>query len=300
MSLTGVITVIPTFFTQDRMIDYLSISEHIKNQIDAGIKTIVILGTTSETPTLSIDEKISTASIIFDDFSDKIKIIVGVSGNNTQEVINEAKCLEPYCHYMMLSAPYYNKPSQEGLYQHFSSVISQVNREFILYNVPSRCGVNIDPETVHRLKLDFSRVIGIKEASGSIEQIIKIKTLCKDFNILSGDDALTLPFMSIGAVGVISVVSNIVPEQMSYMVQLFNEGDISNAFFMFYKLHPLMKLCFIESNPVPIKYILHKRYNFEEFVRLPLVSLTQINREIIDGYFASEFKQINENNMMNL
>ena len=291
--ISGVITVIPTFFTQDRGIDYVSISEHIKNQINSGIKTIVILSTTSETPTLSLNERISIATTIFDEFSDRINIIVGISGNNTLEVINEAKILEPYCHYMMISAPYYNKPSQEGLYQHFYSVISQVNREFILYNVPSRCGVNIEPETVHRLTCDFSRIIGINEASGSINQVIKIRTLCKDINILSGEDALTLPFMSVGAVGVISVASNIIPTQMVYMLQQFNQGKLFNASYIFYKLHSLIKLCFIESDPTPIKYILHKRYNFGEFVRLPLVCLTQINKEIIDSYFENEFKNIN-------
>ena len=228
------------------------------------------------------------ATSVHDTFFDKIKIIIGISGCNTPDVVNEARLFEPYCHYMMLSAPYYNNPSQEGLYLHFSAVIAEINREFILYNIPSRCGVNIEPDTVKRLCTKFSRIVGIKEASGSVNQVMDIKKQCNNIYILSGDDALTLPFMAVGAVGVVSVVSNVVPKQMIDMYNKYVNGSYDDATSVFYKLYPLMKLCFIEPNPVPIKYILHKQDAlFLDCVRMPLAPLSEKSKEVIDIYFSN-------------
>jgi len=276
----NVITVIPTFFDAQNKIDIVSIKKHIDSQINAGIQTIVILGTTSETPTLTKDEKIFIVENICKDYKDKLSIIIGISGNDTASVLEETKLYETYGDAIMISAPYYNKPTQEGLYQHFSKIISNSQSKFILYNVPSRSGVNIDPTTVARIYNDFPlKVIGIKEASGSIEQVMKIKSLCK-IKILSGDDALVLPFMSIGAEGVISVVSNIVPNKMTLMISHFKEKNLIEAQKIFYELYNLMKLCFIESNPVPLKYILSQTINTLPNVRLPLVELELKNKDL--------------------
>jgi len=280
-----VITVIPTFFDSNNKIDLVSIKTHINNQIKSGIKTIVILGTTSETPTLTQKEKMFIIENICNEYNGKVSIIIGVSGNDTNSLLEETKLYESYGNTIMISAPYYNKPSQEGLYQHFSKIISNIHNQFILYNVPSRSGVNIEPTTIARLYNEFSyKIIGIKEASGSIEQVMKIKSLC-NIKILSGDDALVLPFMAVGAEGVISIVSNIVPEEMILMISLFKEGKLKEANKIFYELYNLMKLCFVESNPVPLKYILSKTTNTLPNVRLPLVELEEKNKDLFINFF---------------
>jgi 4-hydroxy-tetrahydrodipicolinate synthase len=298
----SVITVIPTFFTEENEVDYTAISKHIEKQCDSGIKTIVILGTTSETPTLNLEEKINIASLVWESFHEKINIICGVGGFNTPDVFKEACALESFCNAIMISAPYYNKPSQEGIYQHMSHIISNLDKEFVLYNVPSRCGVNMEPETIARIFNDFKNVKAIKEASGSIEQVIRIKSLC-DIVVMSGDDALTLPFMSVGATGVISVVSNAIPKQMLMLVNAFSSGNFSVAKESFYNCYPLMKLCFIESNPVPIKYILHKFNNSNEhnyeLVRLPMVKLSNQSKQKINDYLDTTYESVFESIVSN-
>jgi len=280
----GVITVIPTFFTHDNLIDHNAILNHINNQINSGIKTLVLFGTTSETCTLSDLEKRTIIDSLKGYINDKINIIIGLSGNNTSEVLKEAHKLENSCDIFMISAPYYNKPSQEGLYQHFKTIVSNIKKDFIIYNVPSRCGVNIEPETVARLFNDFPNIKAIKEASGSIQQVIKIKSLC-NIHILSGDDELTLPFMSIGATGVISVISNILPTEMIIMVDQFKNNNILEAQNIFYSIQKIIKLAFIESNPVPIKYLINKTNSLiNDKVRLPLVRLSNESKIIIDKY----------------
>jgi 4-hydroxy-tetrahydrodipicolinate synthase len=292
MSFNNIITVIPTFFDNNNNIDFNGINNHIEKQIEMGIKTIIILGTTSETPTLTKNEKLFIVNSVYKKFNSKLKIIIGISGNETTSVIDECNNYSLYGDGYMISAPYYNKPSQEGLYQHFQKIITSTSKNIILYNVPSRCGVNIEPETIARIHNNFPQVVAIKEASGSIEQVIKIKTL-SSINIYSGDDGLTLPFMSIGAIGVISVVSNICPEEIIKMVDEFSKGNISNATIIFYNINPLIKLAFIESNPVPIKYLINKfNNNLSEQVRLPLVELTNSNKLIINNWLNknTEFK----------
>ena len=293
----SVFTVIPTFFDENGQVDMEAIISHINRQYNETIRKIVILGTTSETPTLSMDEKIMIAKNVWANFNEDLDIVVGISGNNTSEVRSEAILLEPYCHSMMLSAPYYNKPSQNGIYEHFKQVINSVNREFIIYNVPSRCGVNIEPTTIARLFNDFSQVKAIKEASGSIEQVMKIKSLC-DINILSGDDALTLPYLSVGATGVISVVSNVIPVVMLSLVQNFSNNLLKTQG-TFFRHYELMKLCFCDSNPVPVKYMMSLKYAKPtlSFVRLPLMELTNENKnKINDEYYNIE----NSMNLMHI
>ena len=291
MQYNSVITVIPTFFTDNNTINLNSIINHITYQFTKSIKKIVILGTTSETPTLKISEKIDIAKTVWNNFNTILDIVIGLSGNDTDEVIEEAKLLEHYCHSMMLSAPYYNKPSQGGIYEHFKDVITSVNKEFIIYNVPSRCGVNIEPETIAKLFNDFKNIKAIKEASGSIDQVMKIRMLC-DINILSGDDALILPFMSVGAVGVISVLSNVIPKTMLNIVNNFTDGKIKEASNQFYNNYDLIKMAFCESNPVPIKAMLSHElvYNDKSLtnVRKPLLKITDDNYKIISDMISSK------------
>ena len=288
-SFSGVITVIPTFFDYFNKINLDGINNHIEKQITSGIKTIVILGTTSETPTLSSDEKLSIVKSVHDKFANKIRIIIGLSGNDTVSVVNECELYSNYGDALMISPPYYNKPTQEGIFQHFEKIITSTNKEIIIYNIPSRCGVNIEPDTILKMYNMFDRVVAIKEASGSIDQVIKIKSIC-DIDILSGDDGLVLPFMSVGAVGVISVISNISPVEMIELVESFSKGDIHIATDRFYQLYPLIKVAFIESNPVPIKYLINRTNHFlSTAVRLPLVQLSNTNMLIVNNWLDKNF-----------
>lgn len=286
---TDVITVIPTFFDNSNNVDIAQILNHIQKQIDANIKTIVILGTTSETPTLSQEEKLLIIEEVFITFEKKLTIIIGVSGFDTKVILQEINLYEKYNCLFMISAPYYNKPSQEGLFLHFSTIFSKINKQFILYNVPSRSGVNINPETIAKLYNNFpNKLIAIKEASGSVEQVIKIKSLC-NIIILSGDDSLTLSFMAVGAIGVISVVSNIIPNEMLLMVQHFKEGNIIFSQNILYEIYELMKLCFIESNPVPLKFIMNYiNHDISANVRLPLTQLEDKNKFVIYKYLTTK------------
>ncbi len=283
MSISKVVTVIPTFFTPSGVIDYAMICAHINRQISNGIKSIVILGTTSEAPTLSQHERIVYAHHVFKNFSDKVNITVGLGGNNTAEMVEEIKQLDNSAHNIMISQPAYNKPTQEGIYQHFKVLIDASTKPIIIYNIPSRCGVNIEPKTVQRIWEYSTRVIGIKEASGNLEQIMSIKEACPNLLIWSGDDNIVLPVLSVGGYGVISVVSNVVPKLMTNIIFAFETGNIKPAYELFYQIKSLIKMCFIESNPVPVKYILSLEHNETtmEYVRLPLVTLSDQSKETI-------------------
>jgi len=277
-----VITVIPTFFNDDTSIDYESIKSHITNQMDRGIETIAILGTTSEAPTLSLEERIQVAEFVFNNFSKNLTIIVGLGGNNTKEMIYELKLIESFANLIMISQPSYNKPSQEGIYQHFKILIESTDRQIIIYNVPSRCGVNINPTTVQKIKNISNRVVAIKEASGDLAQMMQIKEHCPDLQLYSGDDGIILPVLSIGGVGVISVISNLLPEVVLSVVNEFFNGNMVTAQSNFYSLRPFVKFCFIETNPVPIKYMLSilTSKNSMANVRLPLVQLTNESKNL--------------------
>lgn len=277
-----VITVIPTFFNNDTSIDYESIKSHITNQMDRGIETIAILGTTSEAPTLSLEERIQVAEFVFNNFNKYLTIIIGLGGNNTKEMIHELKLIESFANLIMISQPSYNKPSQEGIYQHFKTLIESTDRQIIIYNVPSRCGVNINPTTVQKIKNISNRVVAIKEASGDLSQMMQIKEHCPDLQLYSGDDGIILPVLSIGGVGVISVISNLLPEVVLSVVNEFFNGNMVTAQSNFYSLRPFVKFCFIETNPVPIKYMLSilTGKNSMANVRLPLVQLTNESKNL--------------------
>lgn len=276
MSMSKVITVIPTFFNNDNTVDYNSIKNHIVTQLNKGIQDIVILGTTSEAPTLTLNERVCLAEFVHSNFANSVGIIIGIGGNNTMEMIQELKMIDRFADAIMISQPSYNKPSQEGIFQHYSQLINSTNKNIVIYNIPSRCGVNIEPSTVKKICSISNRVVAIKEASGSIDQMMQIKELCPHLRLYSGDDALILPALSIGGYGVISVVSNIIPEYVISLINEFTDGNLMSAQHFFYKIRPLIKYCFVESNPVPVKYMLSVLTNVSSManVRLPLVQLT--------------------------
>jgi len=281
-----VITVIPTFFNDDFSIDYQSMKSHINDQIERGIETIVILGTTSEAPTLSLEERVQVAEFVFNNFSKHLTIIVGLGGNNTKEMIHELKLIEPFANLIMISQPSYNKPSQEGIFQHFKILIESTERQIIIYNIPSRCGVNINPNTIQRISGLTDRVVAIKEASGDLSQMMQIREQCPNLELYSGDDGLVLPVLSIGGVGVISVVSNILPEVVISMIDEYFLGNLSRSQIYFYQLRPYIKFCFIETNPVPVKYMLSVLSEKKSLanVRLPLVELTNESKKLLPEF----------------
>ena len=285
---SNVFTVIPTLFKDNGEVDYDSIMTHISRQKEAGIKTIVIMGTTSETPTLTIEEKITLTTIVWDKFNTTLNIVIGIGGFNTLTVQSSLLVFKTLCHGFMISTPYYNKPSQEGLYKHFFSLAHSVpEHPIILYNVPSRTGVNMLPSTVIRLYNDCENIKAIKEASGSLDQVSEIVSN-SDMIVLSGDDSLVLPMLSVGAQGCISVTSNVFPQKMIEMVELFKSGKTSEASLVHKHLFPVFKLMFCETNPAPLKYFMHKFQMHTNYdVRLPLVKLSDSSVENINFYFRT-------------
>lgn len=281
----GVYTVVVTPFLEDNKVDYESIDNIIKNQINKGVSGLVLLGTTSESPTLSIVEKLEIVKFVSKHYGGVFEIIVGIGGNNTLKTIEFGKMIKNYVHGFMVTVPNYNKPSQEGIYNHFTMIANTFAEvPIMMYNIPSRCGVNMTPETVKQIYGDCDNIVAIKEASGSLEQAIKIKSLC-DIRIFSGDDSLILPILAIGGVGVISVASNIFPWEISHIVNSFS-NNIEQSRNLYYKFHNFIKALFITTNPVPVKYLLCKfgLINYD-FVRLPLVkdnNLEEKMKEIVN------------------
>ena len=275
---TGVYSVIPTFF-KDRELDMDSIFKTIQFQITNGVKNIVLLGTTSETPTLSKEEQVEIVTKVWNEFKEQINIIVGIGTNNTKTTLENGFLFREMCHAFMVTVPYYNKPSQEGIYQHFATVAQLIaDKPIMMYNIPSRCGVSVEPKVIADLYNSFDNIKAIKEASGSIQQTQEINQLC-DIVILSGDDALTLPLMSVGAKGVVSVASNIIPDRMVKLVEMFNNGNVTEAYQMNKTMYPLFKALFVDTNPIPLKYFSKQiGLSEEDSVRLPLVKSTDSNK----------------------
>jgi len=283
----GVYTVIPTFFKNSE-VDLEQLEKSIIHQINNNVKNIVLLGTTSETPTLSNNEQELIVKTTWEKFNGKINIIVGIGTNNTKTTLENAFKFREFCDAFMVTTPYYNKPSQEGIYAHFSTIAQLIeDKPIMLYNIPSRTGVSISADIVANLYNSFNNIKAIKEASGNIQHSLDIKNLC-DIVILSGDDALTLPLMSIGAQGVVSVASNIIPMQMTTLVELFKSNKIDLMIEMNKQLYPLFKSLFLDTNPVPLKYLMVKHgLATDESVRLPLVKIQSADIKNQIDYIAS-------------
>jgi 4-hydroxy-tetrahydrodipicolinate synthase len=270
---TGIGTALVTPFRTDGSLDEAAIRSLAKRQIDAGIKFLVPCGTTGESPTLTHAEHLRVVELTLEVAKGKVPVLAGAGGYNTAEVISLANELKKLGADGILSVtPYYNKPTQEGLFQHFKAIASAVNLPIILYSVQGRTGVNIEPSTVLRLS-QIPNIVGVKEASGNISQMGAILNLAhKEFLVLSGDDALTLPLISLGGRGLISVASNEIPAQMTRLVQAALAGDFAEARRLHFQYLSLMDINFVESNPIPVKAALAEMGLLQPVWRLPLVA----------------------------
>jgi 4-hydroxy-tetrahydrodipicolinate synthase len=285
---TGTGTALVTPFRRDGSLDEPTLRSLVKRQIAAGIDFLVPCGTTGESPTLTDEERRRVVEITVELAKGKVPVLAGAGGYNTCEVISHARAFANLDVSGILSVtPYYNKPTQEGLYQHFKAIAEAVDVPIILYSVQGRTGVNIEPPTVARLA-QIPNVVGIKEASGNVGQMAAIlNCVPEEFLVLSGDDALTLPLLAIGGRGVISVVSNQIPAEMKRLTQLALSGDFEGARKIHRKYHALMEINFVESNPIPVKAAMAEMGLLEPCWRLPLVPPKAESRAKIHGVLES-------------
>ncbi len=267
----GVALVTP--FTKTGEVDYVALRRLLDYQLSNGVDFLCILATTGETPCLSAEEKTKIKNIVIEKVQGRVPILMGCGGNNTATVI---KTLQEEdltgIDGIMSVCPYYNKPSQEGLYQHFKAIANSTDMPIVLYNVPGRVGVNMTAATTLRLANDCKNIVGIKEASGNFAQIDDIiKNKPSHFEVISGDDGITFPLITLGAVGVISVIGNALPKEFSRMVRLALNGDYKNALEIHHKFTELFELLFVDGNPAGVKAMLHSMGLIENELRLPLV-----------------------------
>lgn len=262
-----------TPFTPEGAVDYTALKKIITYQLDNGADFFCILATTGETPTLTRDEKQAIKELVVELVGNKAPILMGCGGNCTADVVNELKTGDFSGIDGILSVcPYYNKPSQEGLYQHFKAIAAATELPVVLYNVPGRTGVNLKAVTTVRLARDCKNIVAIKEASGSLEQVDEIiKNKPETFDVISGDDALTFPMIACGAAGVISVIGNALPKEFSRMIRLEMKGEIEAARKIHHKFTDLFNLLFVDGNPAGVKAMLHEMRMIENVLRLPLV-----------------------------
>ncbi len=278
----GTYTAIVTPFKNGKL-DEPAFKKLTQAQIDGGIDGIVPVGTTGESATLDYDEHIQVIKWAVESCARKIKVIAGTGANATKEAIYLTKAAEEAgADGSLQVAPYYNKPTQEGLFQHFAAIARETKLPIILYSIPGRCGVEIGVDTVARLARECKNIVGIKEAGGNADRVSQLRAvLGPKFTILSGDDSLTLPFMAVGAEGVISVASNVAPRQVADMVKAFAVGKTEPARQLHFQLYPIFKDLFIETNPIPVKAALAMLGQIAEEYRLPLVPMSPKNRETL-------------------
>lgn len=267
----GIALVTP--FTSDGSVDYPSLRRLLDYQLASGIDFYCILATTGETPTLTLEEKQKIKNLVVETVNGRVPILMGCGGNNTADVVSELHNGDFSGIDGILSVcPYYNKPSQEGLYQHFKAIASATDKPVVLYNVPGRTGVNMCAETTVRLARDCNNIVAVKEASGNLEQVDEIiKNKPDGFDVISGDDALTFPMIACGAAGVISVIGNALPKEFSRMIRLEMNGEIESARKIHHKFTDMFSLLFVDGNPAGVKAMLHEMGMIENVLRLPLV-----------------------------
>src|SRR5690348_17328583 len=275
----GTFTALVTPF-RNGAIDVSAYEKLIDTQIAAGITGIVAVGTTGESPTLSPDESEQAVRLAVTSAKKRCIVLAGTGSNSTHHAVADTKTAEELgADGALLVAPYYNKPSQEGLFRHFKAIAAATSLPIMLYNIPGRCSVDILPETVVRLAKECRNIVSIKEASGSVERVSDLRRrMSESFTILSGDDSLTLPFMAVGAAGVVSVASNLFPGEVCALVRACESGDLKSAAKLHWKLLPLFKDLFIEPNPVPVKTALGWRGAMLGEVRLPLCEMSEANQ----------------------
>jgi len=279
---TGTYTAIVTPL-RNGVLDEPALECLIQTQIKGGVDGIVPVGTTGESPTLDYEEHVRVIELAVEFAKGKVKVLAGTGANSTSEAIYLTKAAEEAgADGSLQVAPYYNKPTQEGLFQHFSAIARETKLPLVLYSIPGRCGIEIGVDTVKRLADAHKTIVGIKEAGGNADRVSQLRAaLGPKFAIMSGDDSLTLPFMAVGANGVISVASNVIPREVSRMVKAFASGKISEAQKLHAKFYPLFKDLFIETNPVPVKAALAMMGVIEEEYRLPLVPMSERNKEVL-------------------
>jgi 4-hydroxy-tetrahydrodipicolinate synthase len=280
----GTFTALVTPFVRDHL-DEAAFARLIENQLSAGVTGVVPVGTTGESPTLNNEEHHRVIALAVKTVAGRCKVIAGTGSNSTSEAVNltvEAERLGADA--ALIVAPYYNKPTQAGLVAHYGAIASAVKIPIMLYSIPSRCGIEIGVDTVATLAERHSNIVAIKEAGGSVERVSQLRAaLPASFEILSGDDSLTLPFMSVGACGVVSVASNVVPAQVAALVNAALAGDYATARKHHFHLYPLFKDLFVESNPAPAKYALSLLGQMHPEVRLPLAPLADSSRSRVEA-----------------
>ncbi|MDR3008960.1 4-hydroxy-tetrahydrodipicolinate synthase [compost metagenome] len=285
----GVALVTP--FNSDESVDFEALGQLIDLQINEGMDYLVSLGTTGEVATLTNDERKRIWDFTVKRVNGRLPLVAGIGGNNTAEIVEQIKNFDPtgFCAILSVS-PYYNKPTQEGIYQHYKAVANASPLPVILYNVPGRTGSNITAHTTLRLANDFSNIVAIKEASGNFAQFSEIlRDKPAEFLLISGDDPVTLPMMSLGAAGIISVIGNALPKKVATLAKLCAEGNYAEARSIHNELLDITELCFIEGNPAGVKYILQELGIGKDQLRLPLVPVS----EKIQAAIKEELKKLN-------
>jgi 4-hydroxy-tetrahydrodipicolinate synthase len=278
----GSIVAIVTPFKNGK-VDEKKLRDLIEFQIENGTSGIVPCGTTGESATLSFAEHDRVIEITIEQVKKRIPVIAGTGSNSTEEAIMLTRhAAKAGADASLQVSPYYNRPTQKGLYEHFKAIAESVEIPIILYNIASRTGVNIEPETIVKLARDCKNILGVKEASGNLDQMSRIKALCpENFDLISGDDSLTLPILAIGGVGIISVVANIVPKDVAELVAEFQRGNLKRAQELHYKLFPLIKAMFIETNPIPVKTAMGLMGLCSADLRLPMCPISEQNLELL-------------------
>jgi len=289
LKIRGCGTALVTPFRADGSVDDDALHRLVQFQMREGIDFLVPCGTTGETPTLEHGEYTAIIRLVVEEAAKKVPVIAGVGGNNTRKVASLAEEVTGLGVQGILSvAPYYNKPTQEGLYQHFATIADSTDLPIIVYNVPGRTSSNIEPATVARLA-KIANIVAVKEASGSItQQMETLAAVGPDFGVLSGDDAFTFPLMALGGKGIISVISNEIPGPMTRLAHLLLDGKYDEARKLHFELLPLMQVNFIETNPIPVKAALAMMGMIEEVYRLPLVPLKPENRAKLEKVLAAQ------------
>jgi len=289
----GTYTALVTPF-RDGEIDVPALEALIEGQIADAVSGVIAVGTTGESPTLSAAEREQVIRIAVEIGKGRCQVLAGTGSNSTSATIAATRAAEKMgVDGMLIVAPYYNKPSQEGLFRHFQAIAQATAAPIMLYNIPGRCAVDIGPETVERLAMDCANIVSIKEAGGSVDRVSELRArLPEAFTILSGDDSLTLPFLSVGAVGVVSVASNLFPAEVVNLVQAFRAGDTQSARDQHLRMLPIFKDLFIEPNPVPVKTALSWRGVMSAECRLPLCEMTVANqarlRKTLEAFAGTE------------
>ncbi len=288
MDFRGTYTALITPFRPDGLLDEEGLRTNVERQIEAGIDGLVPCGTTGESPTLTPDEHVKVVEIVVDEADGRVPVLAGTGSNATAEAEYFTRhAFDAGADGALLISPYYNKPTQEGLYQHYVKIAQSVDFPLVLYTVPGRTNVNILPETSRRLAAGFSNIVGIKDATGDMDQI-RQEIAIEGFTVMSGDDALTLPIIEAGGKGVVSVASNIVPARVSEMVSLALDGKIDKALAIHEELLPLFKVLFIETSPAPVKYAMNALGMPAGPLRLPLVEPARESKAAVDGVLRGQ------------